>query len=421
MTQNSIDIASDGVKILPVSDFLDYVTYVLQITEQVKVIGEISSLTHHPSGVYMTLKDGEREAILECYISHFAYRGMGLVIEQGMQVIISGSAGIYKPKGKLSFRVETVEPVGEGSLKRAYELLKQKLDEEGLFARKRELPQCIQTIGVVTSKTGAVIDDFLNNLEKRGYKVILSDTRVEGRLAESSIVQSINQLLKLSATLDCLVLMRGGGSLEDLQAFNSEAVVRALFSSKIPTIAAIGHDRDVPLVCLAADNFTSTPTAAAVLVNSTWQSFENSVTSFEQSILNNFEENLNHQTSQLSNLTSSLLIHAKHISTTFQRLSESFSRSVNKLEIKIKSISVTSSQFLSNIIKAQEESLNKVKNKIEDRLKFIESVSPERQLKLGYSITRNKPGKIIRKIEDTAPKEELIIQLSNGDIITEVK
>jgi exodeoxyribonuclease VII large subunit len=215
--------------------------------------------------------------------------------------------------------------------------------------------------------------------------------------------------------------MRGGGSLEDLQAFNSEAIVRALFSSKIPTIAAIGHDRDVPLVCLAADNFTSTPTAAAVLVNSTWQSFENSVTSFEQSILNNFEENLNHQTSQLSNLTSSLLIHAKHISTTFQRLSESFSRSVNKLEIKIKSISVTSSQFLSNIIKAQEESLNKVKNKIEDRLKFIESVSPERQLKLGYSITRNKSGKIIRKIEDTAPKEELIIQLSNGDIITEVK
>ena len=160
-------------KVFTVGLFLDYLNARFK-EEAVLVKGEISSFKTHPSGIYFSMKDQEDESVLECYMSPWVYRSLGILLEEGMEIKAGGIANIYKPRGRFSFRVEHVELTGEGSLKKAYDALKQKLQGEGLFERKRMLPEFISRVGVITSRTGAVIDDFRKNLEKRGIKIVYS-------------------------------------------------------------------------------------------------------------------------------------------------------------------------------------------------------------------------------------------------------
>jgi exodeoxyribonuclease VII large subunit len=254
---------------LSVSEFLDLTNELLGQQEFI-VQGEVTGAKPHPTGFYFSLRDPEANALMDCYLNPYTYRNSGIRLEDGMVVKVGGLASVYKPKGRFSFRIETVEAAGEGSLKKAYETLKRQLAAEGLFERKRPLPEFLSHIGLITSRTGAVIQDFRNNLLPLGLHVLQCDSRVEGASAPGQLLDALAWFNGHADRVGSLVIVRGGGSLEDLQAFNDERVVRGIFASRVPTVVAIGHAPDVPLAQMVADAVADTPTAAAYLINDTW-------------------------------------------------------------------------------------------------------------------------------------------------------
>jgi exodeoxyribonuclease VII large subunit len=234
------------------------------------VEGEISNFRPAPSGhVYFTLKDADAQLPI------VLFRRQAMLLrfrpEDGLHVLIRGRISIYEQRGQLQLIAETMEPVGAGSLQLAFEQLKERLKAEGLFdtARKRALPPFPRTVGIVTSRTGAVIRDFLNVVARRhsGLNVLLYPVSVQGESAPAEIVRAIADL-NTSGRVDLIVLARGGGSLEDLAAFNSEQVARAIAASGLPVVSAIGHETDFTIADFVADLRAPTPSAAAELVTS---------------------------------------------------------------------------------------------------------------------------------------------------------
>ncbi|NQV13515.1 MAG: exodeoxyribonuclease VII large subunit [Parcubacteria group bacterium] len=409
-------------QIFTVSKFLDHVNDVLgQKFEDVKVQGEISGLSNHSSGVYFALKDKDDESVLDCYLPQWVYKGLGIELEDGMEVKAGGTPNVYKPKGKFSFVVETLELTGEGSMKKAYELLKKKLQEEGLFDRKRVLPEFVGKIGVITSRTGAVIDDFRNNLAQRGYQIHFHDVRVEGVRAVEDIMKAIKWFNKNKPDLDVLVIMRGGGSLEDLQAFNNELVARAVFASKVPTICGIGHDRDVPITSLVGDTLTSTPTAAAVLINETWQRLEEKLPESEQSLLHNFEKALNNKCVQLSGLMSELNNKFGQIFLKIKNLRQKLCDELGNLRREAGMAREKAIEVAGSLVQRFEQALNRVGKGLVEQEKYLAGVNPERNLKLGYSIVRNKAGQVVRDVEGVKVGEKLVTQVQQGEIESRIE
>jgi exodeoxyribonuclease VII large subunit len=233
------------------------------------VSGEISNLSRPQSGhCYLTLKD-ERAQIRAAIWRNVAAR-VEFELADGLEVICRGHLDVYAPRGSYQLIVEQIEPKGMGALELALRQLREKLAREGLFdpARKRPLPRLVRRVGLVTSPTGAAIHDFLQVLGRRwrGADVLVLPTRVQGEGAAEEIAAAIATANRLPLAIDCLVVARGGGSLEDLWAFNEEVVVRAIFASRIPVISAIGHEIDVTLSDLVADVRALTPSEAAELV-----------------------------------------------------------------------------------------------------------------------------------------------------------
>ncbi len=229
------------------------------------VEGEISNLTMAASGHwYFSLKD--ERAQIRAVVWKTATRLIKFKPRDGMKVLVRGGLKVYAPKGEYQLSVEVIEPLGKGSLQQAFEELKDKLGKEGLFdpARKRPLPLLPRRIGVVTSPTGAVVQDILRVLGRRyaNLDILIYPARVQGEEAAGEIIQGIRALNTLEG-LDVLIVARGGGSLEDLWAFNVEAVARALAASRIPTISAVGHETDFTIADLVADLRAPTPSAAA--------------------------------------------------------------------------------------------------------------------------------------------------------------
>ena len=275
--------------ILTVSQFLDAVNLVLK-SGKVQVRGEVTDFKQG-KWISFSLKDIEDGSILKCVLGTWQYSKIGVPLQDGMEVKISGNPSVSKAYGTFSFWPDSIEPLGEGSLKKAYELLLKQLRAEGLFDRKRQIPEFIKNIGVISSQHGVVIHDFRQNLDKRGYYIHFCDARVEGAQAAENIIAAIQWFNVRRPELDVLVIIRGGGSLESMQAFNNEAVARAIFASKIPVIAGIGHDVDVPIASLVADLEESTPTGAAHAVNASWARLQN-IRLLEQNIVSEFEGSL---------------------------------------------------------------------------------------------------------------------------------
>ncbi|MBI2590108.1 exodeoxyribonuclease VII large subunit [Candidatus Berkelbacteria bacterium] len=237
------------------------------LTEQIGealVRGEVNGYTLRANAwVGFDLKDGT--SVLSC----FAHRTrIGTVIEDGMEVRILGIPRIYLPYGKYSFNVLAIEPVGSGALHRAYLLLMKKLEAEGLFAQKHKqiIPRFPDSIGLITSSQGAALGDVRRILRERwgGFRLYLFPVKVQGTTTVDEILNAINYF-NTHHPVDTLILTRGGGSLEDLQAFNDERLARVIFSSRIPIIAAIGHERDVTIAELVADARAATPSNTAQL------------------------------------------------------------------------------------------------------------------------------------------------------------
>src|ERR1035437_4320119 len=207
--------------IFSVSEYLDKLNSVLK-DEKAKVLGEVSGVQEYPgrSYLYFSLKDKKDGSTVKCFIWKNDYKLSGVTLEDGMEIIVTAYPNIYKPNGGMTLQVETVELVGEGALKIAYEKLKAKLAGEGLFdeSGKKTLPNFPHKIGVITSKSGAVINDFLSNIGKYGYRIIFVDSKVEGQDAVRDILSALRILYP--EKVDVLVLMRGGGSLESFHASN---------------------------------------------------------------------------------------------------------------------------------------------------------------------------------------------------------
>lgn len=250
----------------------ELVGQVRELVEQeygdVWVEGEISNYRPAPSGhVYFTLKDADAQ------LPVVLFRRQAMLLrfrpEDGLHVLVRGRVSVYEQRGQMQLVAETMEPVGAGSLQLAFEQLKARLKAEGLFdvERKRPLPAFPRTVGIVTSPTGAVIRDFLNIVARRhsGLSVLLCAVSVQGDAAPSEVEAAINEL-NASGLVDVIVIARGGGSLEDLAAFNSERVARAIAASRLPVVSAVGHETDYTIADFAADLRAPTPSAAAELI-----------------------------------------------------------------------------------------------------------------------------------------------------------
>jgi exodeoxyribonuclease VII large subunit len=229
------------------------------------VEGEVSNVRFAPSGHwYFSLKDDNAQ--VRAVVWKTATRLIRFRPQDGMRVVVRGGLRVYPPRGEYQLSVEVLEPLGKGSLQQAFEELKEKLQKEGLFdpARKRALPMLPRCVGVVTSPTGAVIQDILRIVSRRyaNLEVLIYPARVQGEEAAAEIVQGIRALNRL-AGLDVIIVARGGGSLEDLWPFNEERVARALAASTVPTISAVGHETDYTISDFVADLRAPTPSAAA--------------------------------------------------------------------------------------------------------------------------------------------------------------
>ena len=232
------------------------------------VEGEISNFKHHTSGhMYFTLKDDRGQ--LRGVMFRGSNRGLQFRPEDGLAVIVFGNVTIYEPRGEYQVYVEYMEPKGLGALQLAFEQLKTRLEAEGLFdpARKRPIPLLPKKIGVVTSPSGAAIRDILQIIHRRfaNVQVLIFPVRVQGEGAAAEIVEGIESLNK-RGDLDVLIVARGGGSIEDLWAFNEEVVARAIYVSQTPVISAVGHETDFTIADFVADVRAPTPSAAAELV-----------------------------------------------------------------------------------------------------------------------------------------------------------
>ena len=234
--------------------------------ERVYLTGQVSNFRKRPTHQYFSLKDDH--AVIQATIWSGIYQKLGFDLEEGMKINVIGRVQIYEPSGSYSIIIEKAEPDGVGALAIQFEQLKKKLTEEGLFQErfKQPLPQFAKRIGVVTSRSGAVIQDIITTVSRRfpGVDILLYPTKVQGDGAAEEIAWNIARANQRE-DLDVLIIGRGGGSIEDLWAFNEEIVVRAIFESRLPIISSVGHETDVTLSDLVADRRAATPTAAAEL------------------------------------------------------------------------------------------------------------------------------------------------------------
>ena len=234
--------------------------------ERVYLTGQVSNFRKRPTHQYFSLKDDR--AVIQATIWSGIYQKLGFDLEEGMKINVVGRVQIYEPSGSYSIIIEKAEPDGVGALAIQFEQLKKKLAEEGLFQEhfKQSLPQFSKKIGVVTSRSGAVIQDIITTVSRRfpGVEIVLYPTKVQGDGAAEEIARNIARANERE-DLDVLIIGRGGGSIEDLWAFNEEIVVRSIFESRLPIISSVGHETDVTLADFVADKRAATPTAAAEL------------------------------------------------------------------------------------------------------------------------------------------------------------
>ena len=379
---------------ISVSQYLDKINNLLK-GEKAKIIGEVSGVQEYPgrSYLYFSIKDSSDNSTMKCFMWKRDFVISGVTLKDGAEIVVTAYPSVYKPNGGLTLQVEMVELVGEGALQKAYEKLKKKLELEGLFSeeRKRPLPNYPERIGVVTSKSGAVINDFLTNIGKFGYEILFVDSRVEGADAIKELLSAMKSLK--NKNLDVLVIMRGGGSLESFAAFNNEALIRAIAEFPAPVLTGIGHDKDLPLLSLVSDKNVSTPTAVANLLNSTWNEALSEVNLSEQKIIYNF----------------GLLL------GVFQKAEDTLLRAIDRIESGIKSISAIVDQEVADISRSFLQMLENINNILSQSKKTIDISNPERQLARGYSIVKIR-GKILRRTKDTKRGDKLDILVSDGII-----
>jgi exodeoxyribonuclease VII large subunit len=386
-------------QVLSVAELTAQIKNVLESTfDSVWVTGEVSNLSRPHSGhCYLTLKDDEAQ--LRCAVWRNTLNRLQFDLHDGLEVVCRGRIDVYAPRGTYQLIIESIEPKGIGALELALRQLRDRLAREGLFepARKRSIPAFVRRIAVVTSPSGAAIRDFLQVLARRWRRadVIVVPTRVQGEGAALEIAAAIAAANRLAIDFDCLVVTRGGGSLEDLWAFNEEAVVRAIHASRIPVISAIGHEIDVTLSDLVADVRALTPSEAAELVA---PAAEDIVARFRQT-----EKRMSAALRwRLSAAKSRLDAVAAH-------------RSFRLPRARIEELSLRLDELDSRATRALGQQLRMARTRVQQHAGRLDALSPLGVLGRGYSLTqRADDGRIVRDAAELSPGDEIATRFDRG-------
>lgn len=406
--------------VFSVSEYIEFLNLKIKPFE-VKIIGEVGQVQFGPTGhVYFSLKDEKGGSMINCIIWKSSYRTYGIELKEGMKITAVGRSEIYAPSGRLSFVARTISLAGEGALKKEYDRIKALLEKEGIFAeeKKRPLPRYPHKIGVITSRQGAVLADFLNNLAKFGFSVKMIDSRVEGQDAVEDLLASVRFFRKKD--IEVLVVMRGGGSMESMMAFNNELLVREIANFPCPVIAGIGHHKDVSLVAMAADAMVSTPTAAANLLGDSWQKAALLLERSQRQIISGYEKTLNSSNmllqkslSKIGELRNRIIGQYEEMENKLRLFFQKIDHGLAAARIDIKNNFGRSCDSFASMLKFADQQL-------EYAQKTTILNDPERQLKLGYSIAVCK-GKILRSVAAVEAGQELDLRLADGVIISEIK
>jgi exodeoxyribonuclease VII large subunit len=402
---------------LSVSQYLDMVNSLLNPV-RVSVRGEISEFKFNKH-VYFSIRDPKDGSVLSCFMWNTDYEISGITGKDGMEVIVRGYGDVYKASGRMSFRCLSLELVGEGALQKAYEELKKKLTLEGVFApeRKKTLPAFPVRLGVVTSKHGAVINDLNTNLGRFGYQIRLYDVRVEGALATRELLQAI-QFFK-NQPIDLLVVIRGGGSLESLQAFNNETLIRAILDYPVPVICGIGHDKDVPLFSMTADIAVSTPTAVAREINRSWENATQKIPYYEQNMVNRYALVLTKAKETIEKSILGSTRFQQKVQEEVGKIQQKMESALGKFRFMLEKFTTMQTGLATQILQNLGTNLETIRVKLDHIEKVIRQSSPEKQLKLGYSILF-RGEKIIRSITQVKLQESIKIKVTDGEIISQV-
>lgn len=358
---------------LTVSQFLDALNLNLR-QYKVTVAGEVTGRVNRRGGVtYFTIHDQEEDASMTCMGFNSIMDKLGIELEEGMAVKVSGYPEIWKRSGMFSFKAFNIMLAGEGTLKRQFEALKRKLESEGLFSDeyKKPLPAFIKSVGLITAQDREAQNDFLKHLAPVGINIDLYDVRVEGAQAVAQVCEAIEYFNKNSPETEVLVITRGGGSLESLSAFNSEDIARAIFASRIPIISAIGHERDVTIADFVADVRASTPTDAAKIISSDWQATPLTLQNIAQALNTNIA-------SLFADLEQRMALWSSQINQSLEH------------------------RFLT------------ISNQLDNYQEKIILASPELKLRQGYSILRGSDTRVIKSIAQIKAGDIVEAQLQNG-------
>lgn len=395
-------------------DFLDEeprkpkVYSVVEITRQIKFLieesfpslmvqGEISNFTRHGSGhLYFTLKD--EYAQIKCVVWRSDAEVIDFPFTDGNKVIVRGRLVLYEKGGYYQMTVSQIQPIGAGELQAAFEQLKRKLFEEGLFdeAHKKAIPAFPQTVGIVTSPTGAAIRDIVSVSKRRwpGVELILRPTKVQGIGSADDIVEAIEDV-EAYGSVDVLIIGRGGGSLEDLWAFNEEKVARSIYQCSIPTISAVGHEVDFTIADFVADMRAPTPSAAAELAVPDRLEMRQHVRNLRYTLTQNVSGIIEHYRNVLTQLKSRYAFRQPaNLIGQYRQQADDFERQLSRnLRHRIA------------ILKQQTEHIERQ----------LSSLNPQNTLKRGYSITRQN-GKIVQRVKQFSEADKTTIEFFDGAV-----
>jgi exodeoxyribonuclease VII large subunit len=412
------------------------------------VEGEISNCRPAPSGhLYFTLKDAEAQ------LPVVLFRRQALLLRfrpaDGLHVLVRGRVSIYAQRGQLQLVGETIEPVGTGSLQLAFEQLKERLKAEGLFEteRKRPLPAFPRAVGIVTSPAGAVIRDFLNIVRRRhsGLNVLLFPVVVQGEQAASEMEAALAHL-NASGLVDLIVIARGGGSLEDLSAFNSERVARAIVASRLPVVSAIGHETDFTIADFVADLRAPTPSAAAELITEAQHRISERVENlvyrleraaryqllqarqrFESAPVDHMKWRmttvLNRLDQQLDDLGSSMEACLRERLRLHQRKVAALSTTVLHHDPRERLGRVRERLATANtrLERSLERTFRRASARVDASEARLRSLSPLAVLERGYALVLGADGTVIRRVAQVALGEQVTTRLSDGEFASRVE
>ncbi|MDA2938874.1 exodeoxyribonuclease VII large subunit [Acidobacteria bacterium AH-259-A15] len=406
-------------QILSVSQVVNSVKVSLETKfHDIWVKGEISNFRTPPSGhIYFTLKDSDAQLKVVCF--RMQNRLLKFRPEDGMDVLARGSLSVYPPRGEFQLVVEFMEPVGPGALQLAFEQLKSRLEAEGLFdqARKKKLPLLPAKIGVVTSPTGAAIQDILRVLSRRNDRldILIFPAKVQGSGAAQQIARGIHYL-DSRGDIDVIVVARGGGSLEDLWGFNEEVVARAIFDARIPVISAIGHEIDFTIADFVADLRAATPSAAAEIVSGVredlWKRVENLVRRSSQAI----RLCLKDKRGQLQRLASSRAFVDAESKLRFflQRLDELHTRLIKTAPSLFSSPRERILQHKKTLRQQIQFYLQSKRQLMTARNEQLQAYSPLAVLDRGYAIVTTKNREIVRDPAQVKGGEDVDVRVARG-------